>query len=100
MHPEESEDTGVKKVGSRHHVREVVTKWNLTVKDPNAMLEVKGLIERYDERSSPESEGAEIKKRKCGCGEQKVIAFSNIVGGPRGWLGFHFAPCFYSQRKV
>jgi hypothetical protein len=56
------------------------------------MLEVKGLIERNDERDCSERESPEIKKSQCGCGEQEKRALSNVVCRPEGWLGFHFAP--------
>jgi hypothetical protein len=70
------------------------------MKYPNPMLEVKGLIERHDERSPSERESPEIKKRQCGDGEQEKPALSSIVCGPEGWLEFHFVFSVSSQRKV
>jgi hypothetical protein len=56
------------------------------MKYPNPMLEVKGLIERYDERNPSERESPEIKERQCDEEEQEKTALSNIVRGPKGWL--------------
>ena len=56
------------------------------MKYPNPMLEVKGLIERHDERNPSERESPEIQERQCGEGEQEKTALSNIVCGPEGWL--------------
>jgi hypothetical protein len=56
------------------------------MKYPNPMLEVKGLIERHDERNPSERESPEIKERQGGDDEQEKTALSNIVCGPEGWL--------------
>jgi len=69
MYAEESEDGGVEQVRSRHHVGEVVAERNLAMKYPNPVLEVKGLIERYDERRSPERKSPKIKERQHSSGE-------------------------------
>jgi hypothetical protein len=90
MYAQEPEDASVEQVRSGHHVREVVAKRNLAMKYPNPMLEVKGLIERHDERGSSERESPEIKERQCGRGEQEKTALSNIADRPGGRLGFHF----------
>jgi hypothetical protein len=70
------------------------------MKYPNPMLEVKGLIERYDEGNSSEGEGAEIKERECDCEEREKKALWNVAGSPGGWLGFHFTPFLPLERKV
>jgi hypothetical protein len=86
MNAEEPEDASVEQVGSGHYIREIVAKRNLAMKYPNPMLEVKGLIERHDERNPSERESPEIKERQGGDDEQEKTALSNIVCGPEGWL--------------
>jgi hypothetical protein len=56
------------------------------MKYPNPMLEVKGFIERHDERNPSERKSPEIKERQCSEGEQEKTALSNIVCGHEGWL--------------
>lgn len=99
MDAEQPEDASVEQVCPGHYVSEVVVKWDLAMKDPNPMFEVKGFIERYDEGDSSEGEGAEIEERQCGCKEREKKRLSNVAGSPWGWLGFHLTPLYLWSEK-
>jgi hypothetical protein len=88
MHAEEPEDAGVEQISSGDDISEVVAEWNLAAEYPNSMLEVEGLIERHDERSSSQGEGAEIKECEGSRGERDIKAPSDAGGGPDQWLEY------------